>query len=155
MGWWHWVQRRTNVLFNKSAAEGELDDEVRFHLEMEIRQHIEAGVDPAEARRRAMVDFGGVERFKEEVRDVRGVRVLDDILQDSRIALRSLPKQPAFLVAVLLTLGIGIGGNVAMFGVVERSLFQSLPRFRATGQIAVRHSLERSSSDRLRNSCPA
>jgi predicted permease len=127
MGWWRWVRRRLDVLFNKDAAEGELDDEVRFHLEMEIRQHVEAGVDPTEARRRAMVAFGGVERFKEEVRDVRGARVFDDFVQDSRVAFRSFPKQPAFLLAVLLTLGLGIGGNVAMFGVMERSLFQALP----------------------------
>lgn len=127
MSWWHWVRRRLDVLFNKDAAEEELDDEIRFHLEMEIRQHVEAGMDPMEARRRALVAFGGVERFKEKVRDVRGARLFDDLLQDSRVTLRSLPKQPAFLVAVLLTLGIGIGGNVAMFGVLERSLFQALP----------------------------
>ncbi len=127
MGWWRWVRRRWQVLFDKDSAEVELDDEIRFHLEMEIRQHIESGVDATEARRRALVAFGGVERFKEGVRDVRGARILDDFVRDSRVALRSLPKQPAFLLAVLMTLGIGIGGNVAMFGVMERSLFRALP----------------------------
>jgi putative ABC transport system permease protein len=127
MGWWLWMRRRLDILFRKDDAEGELDGEIRFHLEMEIRQNIEAGMDPAEARRRALVDFGGVERFKEEVRDVRGARTLDDFVQDTRVALRSLPKQPAFLLAVLLTLGIGIGGNVAMFGVLERSVYAALP----------------------------
>ncbi len=127
MGWWRWARRRLQVLSDKDSVEAELDDEIRFHLEMEIRQQIEAGVDAAEARRRALVAFGGVERFKEEVRDVRGARILDDFVLDSRVALRSLPKQPAFLMAVLLTLGIGIGGNVAMFGVLERSLFRALP----------------------------
>jgi len=127
MRWWQRAKWRLQVVFNKKAAEMELDDEIRFHLEQEIRQHIDAGVDPVEARRRALVDFGGVERFKEQVRDVRGARVVDDFVQDSRIALRSLRKQPGFLLSVLLTLGIGIGGNVAMFGVLERSLFQTLP----------------------------
>lgn len=124
---WQWLKRRLVVVFRKGAAEDELDEEIRHHLEMEIRRHVEAGMDPVEARRRALVDFGGVERFKEEVRDARGARVLDDLVQDSRVALRSLPKQPAFLAAVLLTLGIGIGGNVAMFGVLERSVYQALP----------------------------
>ena len=140
MGWWRWVQRRVDVLFKKDAAEGEMNDEIRFHLEMEIRQHIAAGVDPAEARRRAMVAFGGVERFKEEVRDVRGARVFDDFIQDTRITLRSLPKQPAFLFAVLLTLGLGIGGNVAMYGVMERSVLQALP-YPEAGDLVLGHGL--------------
>jgi predicted permease len=126
-GWWQWVRRRWDVIFRKSAPELELDDEIRFHLDMEIRQNVEAGMEPGEARRRALVAFGGVERFKEQVRDVRGARMWDDLIQDSRIALRALPRQPAFLLAVLLTLGLGIGGNVAMVGVLERSIFQALP----------------------------
>ena len=104
MQWWKWVVRRWEVLVRKDVADGELDDEIRFHLEMEARDRARQGMSPAEARRRATVDFGGVERVKEQVRDVRGARLLDDFLQDLRLALRSLPKQPAFLVAVLLTL---------------------------------------------------
>jgi putative ABC transport system permease protein len=127
MGWWMWVRRRWDVMFRKSAPEKELDEEIRFHLDMEIRQNLEAGMEPGEARRRALVAFGGVERFKEQVRDVRGARVWDDLIQDSRVTLRALPKQPAFLLAVLLTLGLGIGGNVAMVGVLERSIFRALP----------------------------
>ncbi len=127
MRWWSWVGRRVEVLLRKKAAEDELDDEIRFHLEMEIREHVRAGVEPVEARRRALVSFGGVERFKEEVRDVRGARWLDDLRQDASLAIRSFPRQPAFLLAVLLTLGIGIGGNVAMFAVFEASMFSALP----------------------------
>jgi len=127
MAWWGWVARRVQVLLRKNTAEMELDDEIRFHLKMEIEQHVASGLSPAEARRRALVAFGGVDRFKEEVRDVRGARVLDDLIQDARVALRSFPKQPAFLLAVLLTLGIGIGGNVAMFAVLDASVFSALP----------------------------
>jgi predicted permease len=124
---WGWLARRVEVLFRKQSAEEELDEEIRFHLEMETREKAREGLTPEEARRAAMVAFGGVERVKEEVRDVRGARMLDDLVQDVRLAARSLPKQPAFLVAVLLTLGIGIGGNVAMFGILDASLFQALP----------------------------
>ncbi len=127
MSAWGWMARRVQVLFGKRSAERELDEEMQFHLEMEIRQHVDAGVEPREARRRALVAFGGVERFKEEVRDVRGARVLDDFVQDVRVALRSFLKQPAFMCAVVVTLGVGIGGNVAMFGVLDASLFAALP----------------------------
>ena len=127
MGWWRWLQRRFEVVFRKDETDHALDEEMQFHVEMEIRQNVESGMDPVEARRRALVAFGGVERFKEEVRDARGGRLIDDVIQDSRVALRSLPRQPVFLVVVLATLGIGIGGSVAMFGVIERSVLQSLP----------------------------
>ncbi len=127
MGVWQWMRRRWDVLFRKHAVEAELDEEIRNHLDEEIRHNIQAGMDPETARRRALVAFGGVERHKEEVRDVRGGRVLDDLVQDARVAFRSFLKSPAFLVAVLLTLGLGIGGNVAMFGILDASLFRSLP----------------------------
>lgn len=124
---WGRFVRRLHVLFRKQSVEDELDDEIRFHLEMEARERARSGMAPDEARRAARVAFGGVERVKEEVRDVRGARMLDDFVQDVRLAARSLPKHPAFLVTVLLTLGIGIGGNVAMFGILDAALFQALP----------------------------
>lgn len=127
MGMWKWLRRRLEVLLRKDSVESELDDEIRVHLEMEIRQHVASGLSPEEARRRAMIDFGGVERFKEQVRDARGARVLDDFFQDVRVAARSLPREPVFLATVLLTLAVGIGGNVAMFGVLDRTLLRTLP----------------------------
>jgi putative ABC transport system permease protein len=104
-----------------------MEEEIEAHLEREVELNLAAGLTPTEARRRALMAFGGVERFKEEVRDVRGARVTDDVVQDVRVAIRSFLKQPAFLVAVLLTLGLGIGGNVAMFGILDASLFRGLP----------------------------
>jgi putative ABC transport system permease protein len=119
--------RRIDVLFRKHGVEDELDDEIRFHLEREIELLRAGGLSEAEARRRALVAFGGVERYKEEVRDVRGARVVDDLVRDLQIAARSFVKQPMFLATVLLTLGLAIGGNVAMFGILEASLFRALP----------------------------
>jgi len=84
-------------------------------------------MSPEEARRRALVVFGGVERHKEEVRDGRGARLLDDLAQDVRVALRGWVKEPSFTLAVLFTLGLGIGGNVAMFAILQGSLFRMLP----------------------------
>ena len=124
---WRWLRRRIDVLLRKRMVENELDDEIGFHLEKEIELHVAAGLPPAEARRRALIAFGGVERFKEEVRDVRGARILDDLGRDLQLAARSFVKQPLFLVSVLATLGLAIGGNVAMFGILEASLFGTLP----------------------------
>lgn len=122
-----WVKRRLTVLFRPVSAERELDDEIRFHIDRETQAHMAAGVPPAEARRRALAAFGGVERMKEEVRDVRGARYIDDLRRDAAVALRGFGRQPAFLLTVLLTLGLGIGGNVAMFGLLESVLLRPLP----------------------------
>lgn len=127
MGWWRWISRRIEVLFRPRAAEAELDEEIRQHVELETAANVRSGMSPAEGRRKALSDFGGVERFKEEVRDVRGARIIADIVQDARVALRSLPKQPAFLIAVVVTLAVGIGGSLAMFAVLDASLLRSLP----------------------------
>ncbi len=127
MGAWGWIGRRLAVVFRKGRLEEELDDELRWHLEKEIELHVAAGMSPEEARRRALVAFGGVERFKEEVRNVRGARMVDDVVQDVRVAFRSFAKQPGFVATVLVTLGLGIGGNVAMFGIVDAVLLRGLP----------------------------
>ncbi|HSW28221.1 MAG TPA: ABC transporter permease, partial [Longimicrobiales bacterium] len=131
MGGWGWVVRRLQVLFGKEGAEREMEEEIRDHIERETALNLAAGMRPEEARRRALVAFGGVERHKEEVRDARGVRLLDDLVQDSRVALRGFLREPSFTLAVLLTLGLGIGGNVAMFAILQGSLFQALPYPRA------------------------
>ena len=80
----HWFKRlywRLEVLFRKDRPEAELEEEIRYHLEREIDANVRAGMSAAEARRKAMVEFGGVEQTKEQVRDVRGARILDDLLR--------------------------------------------------------------------------
>jgi putative ABC transport system permease protein len=121
------VQRLLRTVFRRED-EAEIDDEIRLHLELEIEENVRRGMSPREARRRALATFGRVEEVKDDVRDVRRMaRLLGDVSRDTRLALRSLPKQPGFVLAVLLTLGIGIGGNVAMFGVLEVAWFRALP----------------------------
>jgi putative ABC transport system permease protein len=126
----HWIRRlawRLEVLFRKGRAENELDEELQYHLEREIRERLEKGMTPAEARRRALVEFGGIERTKEQVRDVRGARGLDDLRQDLRYTLRGMGKSPAFFTAVVMTLAVGIGATVAMFSILDAALFRSQP----------------------------
>ena len=127
MDWFNGVRRTVAAWFIR-ADETELDEEIRVHLEMEIEELLRRGHSRRDARRLALASFGRVENVKDEVRDVRRLaRALGDVVHDARIALRSLPKRPAFAIAVILTLGIGIGGNVAMLGVLEVSAFRALP----------------------------
>jgi predicted permease len=104
--------------------ERDMDDELRLHLELETEDLIRTGLEPNEAYRRARALFGGVERYKEEGRDARGVRWIDDVRSDARYGARQLRRSPAFAIAALITLGLGIGAATMMYSTV-RALFVS------------------------------
>jgi predicted permease len=112
------------ALFRRSEVERDLDDELRFHLERETEKLIRLGVSPGEAERRARRAFGGVERIKDDTRDARGTAWIDALIHDVRQAIRGIRRRPGFAVAVIITLGLGLGANVAMFAIVDRLLFR-------------------------------
>ena len=118
------LRYRLRAVFRRRTVERELDDEVRFHIDRETEKYIRAGMWPAEARRQANIAFGGVERMKEDIRDARGVSWFETIMQDLRYAARGLKSSPGFTIAVALTLGLGIGANAAMFGIIDRLMFR-------------------------------
>jgi len=117
------LRLRLRAIFFKSRLEEELDEEVRFHLEREIKENIARGMSPEEARMAALRSFGGVERVKEESRDERGVRFLEEVWWDFRYGLRTLRKAPSFTLIAVLTLALGIGATTTMFSVVYNILF--------------------------------
>ncbi|HET7457933.1 MAG TPA: ABC transporter permease [Gemmatimonadaceae bacterium] len=127
MAWYHELGAAARALFRRERQDRELDEELRFHLDMETERNLRAGLPPDEARRRARLAFGGVDNVREEVRDERGTRWLTDFGDDVRFATRSLRRRAGFTAVAALTLALGIGATTALFGVVKTVLMTPLP----------------------------
>jgi putative ABC transport system permease protein len=125
--WFYTVPLRLRSIFRRAQVERELDEELRYHLERQIEEHIAKGMTPEEARHAALRAMGGVEQRKEDCRDMRRVRWIEDLAQDLRYAIRTLFRNPVFSVVTLLTLAIGIGSTTAVFSVVHALLLKPLP----------------------------
>jgi putative ABC transport system permease protein len=120
MSWW-------KSLFPKRASDAQMNSELRFHIDELTEENIAAGMTPNEARRRAILEFGGQEKFKEEVRDVYRIRVLDATVANLKSAFRFIRKSPTFSAAIILTLALAIGANSAVFSAIDAILLKPLP----------------------------
>lgn len=127
MRWFTDFRYRLRALFNPKAMERELDEELKFHLDMETRKYVERGMGADEARRQALQVFGPVARQKQHSRDAWGISLARDAQSDVSFAGRQLRRNPAFALLAALTLGLGIGGTVALWGVVDGLLLRPLP----------------------------
>src|SRR5690349_18820773 len=119
---------RVKELFRpRSRFAADQTEEFAFHLDMETAENIRRGMSEADARRAAVLRFGGTQRFREETSDARGVVALDNLGRDTRFALRRLRRAPGFAAGVIATLGVGIGAAVGIGTIVYGVLLRDLP----------------------------
>ncbi|MGD1068884.1 MAG: ABC transporter permease [Bryobacteraceae bacterium] len=140
---------RMRALLRRRACESDLDAELRFHIEHRTQVHMEAGLPPEEAERRARLELGGVEQVKEKCRDQRGTRLLDSLWQDLGFGIRVFRRNRLFSAVVVLSLALGIGMTSALFSMVYAMLIAPFPYRDASNIAFVMFDNKRSSDTRL------
>src|SRR5690349_13512017 len=125
--WIYTIPLRLRSLFRRNQVEQELAEEMREHMERLMEQHMARGASPEEARYAALRAMDGMEQRKEQCRDARRVRYIEDFLKDVRFALRTMSRNPVFALTAMLSLALGIGANTAIFTAVDAVLWKPLP----------------------------
>ena len=129
-----WLSR----IIRRRTADADLDDEIRFHLAEETRLRVDRGESPERAAAGTQRDFGNVLLVKETTRQMWGWTILDAVVRDLRYSLRLLERSPAFTAIAILSLGLGIGANTAIFSLADAVIFRRLPVHQPEGLMQVR-----------------
>ncbi len=122
----HELFARVRYFFGGKRRE-EVDEELQFHVERQVEANLAAGMSPDEARRQALIAFGGRERAREQCREERPSWTLELLLRDVRFALRGLWRNPGLTAAAILTLALAIGASATIFSLLSQALLRALP----------------------------
>jgi putative ABC transport system permease protein len=119
--------RQLRYMLRRKRSESDLEREIRFHIDMESRDHVEAGMSEPDARRTALLRFGSLPQCQETVREAWGLAMWSDLRRDFQYAFRMIRRKPGFALLTVLTLAVGIGANTAVFSVFDRTVIRPLP----------------------------
>ena len=148
------IFRRLAALVRRRRLDRDLDDEIAFHLAMREQQYRDGGATEADARTAARRQFGNVTAVKERTRDVWLFGALETVAQDVRYALRTLRRSPAFAVVAVFTLAVGIGGNTAIFSLVDAIRLRAIPFGAADRLVTLWGTMQRAKAERRGTSYP-